>query len=127
MIKVLVVDDHQLIRSGIKRLLEAAGDIHPVALDIGDTHAGKAGHLAGVRSENNGSFDIFQYIYICGERIYAVGIYNHGLCAVLHERRDEFFRMEIESETASYEYSRGFFSLFEQRGYRAGRESSRLV
>jgi two-component system invasion response regulator UvrY len=27
MIRVLVVDDHQLIRSGIKRLLEAAGDI----------------------------------------------------------------------------------------------------
>ena len=30
MINVLLVDDHQLIRSGIRRLLEASGDIQVV-------------------------------------------------------------------------------------------------
>lgn len=46
MIKVLVVDDHQLIRSGIKRLLEAAGDIQVVGeADSGEQALARVGEL----------------------------------------------------------------------------------
>ena len=46
MIKVLVVDDHQLIRSGIKQLLEAAGDIQVVGeADSGEQALARVGEL----------------------------------------------------------------------------------
>ena len=46
MIRVLVVDDHQLIRSGIKRLLEAAGDIAVVGeAESGEQALARVGEL----------------------------------------------------------------------------------
>lgn len=46
MIKVLVVDDHQLIRSGIRRLLEASGDIQVVGeAESGEQALARVGDL----------------------------------------------------------------------------------
>ena len=80
-----------------------------------------------MRSENNGSFDIFQYIYICGERIYAVGVNNHGLCTAPNKLRDKLFRMQIQPHSAAYEHRRGLLRLLKESRNSAGGKCSRLV
>ena len=53
MIKVLLVDDHELVRIGIRRLLESAEDIEVVAeSESGEARAGQGQSPSGAAQEH---------------------------------------------------------------------------